>query len=406
MEILPILRALKRNKVGAVLVAMQIALTLAVVANALSIIQYHMSNMGRPSGMDETNIFTLQNHWVGQPEHLRASIEDDMAALRGLPGVVDAEATDAYPLLGGGWGWGIRLKPDPHRGAVAPTTLYFEDAHGLDALGLKLVGGRWFSASEIGEWNMNDLKGSPSAVLTAALAKKLFPTGNPVGQVVYLFDNSPVHVVGLVDRAQTPWPAQGFGDGWAEFSTFLPFQFINNGLSYVVRTRPGQLTAAMRAAPDRLSRITRQRVIEHLMPFSETRTAAYQVQKSESWLLATVVGLLLAITVFGTVGLSMYWVGQRRRQIGLRRALGATRVDILRYFHTENFLIAGAGALLGIAGGLGASLWMATHLGTERMSPMYIGIGAVTVLVLSQLAVLGPALRASLIPPSLATRGL
>jgi putative ABC transport system permease protein len=331
MEILPILRALNRNKVGAILVALQIALTLAVVANALSIIQYHTSSMGRPSGMDEANIFTLQNHWVGQPANLRASIEADMAALRGIPGVVDAEATDAYPLLGGGWGWGIRLKPDPHSAGIAQTTLYFQDAHGLDALGLKLVGGRWFSANEIGEWDMNDLKGSPSAVLTAALAKKLFPKANPVGQVVYLFDTAPVHVVGIVDRAQTPWPAQGFGDAWAEYSTFLPFQFINNGLSYVVRTRPGQLMAAMRAAPDRLYRITRQRVIDQLIPFSETRTRAYQVQKSESWLLAAVVGLLLAITVFGTVGLSMYWVGQRRRQIGLRRALGATRADILRF---------------------------------------------------------------------------
>ena len=60
----------------------------------------------------------------------------------------------------------------------------------------------------------------------------------------------------------------------------------------------------------------------------------------------------------------MYWVGQRRRQIGMRRALGARRIDILRYFHTENLLIAGIGALLGVAGGLGTNLWMATHLGT------------------------------------------
>jgi len=406
MEMLPILSALRRNKVGAILVALQIALTLAVVSNALSIIQNHLSNMARPSGMDEVNIFTLQNHWVGKPENLRASIDADIAALRGMPGVVDAEATDAYPLLGGGWGWSIRLKPDQRNGGVGQTTLYFQDAHGLDAMGLKLVEGRWFSASEIGEWDMNDLKGSPSAVLTRALARKLFPTVNPVGQVIYIFDNSPVHVVGVVERAQTPWPAQDFGAAFAEYSTFLPFQFVNNGLSYVVRTRPGQLAAVMHATPDRLYQITRQRVMDHLAPFSETRTRAYQVQKSESWLLATVVGLMLAITAFGTVGLTMYWVGQRRRQIGMRRALGARRMDILRYFHTENLLIAGTGALLGVAAGLGANLWMATHMGAERMSFMYIGIGAVIVLVLSQFAVLWPAYRAASIPPSLATRGL
>lgn len=406
MEIVPILSALRRNKVGAVLVTLQIALTLAVVSNALSIIQHDMAAMHRPSGLDEANIVTLQNHWVGQPENLRGNIDADLAALRSMPGVVDAEATNSYPLLGGGWSWGIRLKPDQQNGGTAPTTLYFEDEHGLNALGLKLTAGRWFSSTEIDEMHMNDRKDPPSAVLTAELAKKLFPTGNPVQQVIYLTGNDPVHIVGIVERAQTPWPGLGFGSGFAEFSTFLPLQFVNNGISYLVRTRPGQQAAVMRAIPDRLYQVTRQRVIDRVMPFSQTRSGAYQVQQSDSWLLGAVSGLLLAITAFGTIGLTTYWVGQRRRQIGMRRALGARRIDILRYFHLENLLIAGTGALLGIAGGLGANLWMASHMGTTRMSVIYIGIGAVIVLALSQLAVLWPALRAASTPPSLATRGL
>jgi putative ABC transport system permease protein len=406
MEIIPILASLRRNKVGAILVALQIALTLAIVANAMSIIQHHISDMSRPSGIDEANIFTLQNHWVGQLENPRASIEADLAALRSLPGVVDAEGTNSYPLRGGGLEWGIRLKPDQQNGGAAPTTLYFSDAHGLDAMGLKLVAGRWFSPPEIGEIHMNDMKWSPSAVLTLTLARKLFPGGNAVGQVVYLVTDAPVRVIGVVDRAQSPWPAQGFGASFAEFSTFLPFQFVNNQVNYMVRTKPGQLTETMHAVPDQLNQVTRHRVIDQLQPFSATRTRTYRTEQSTTWLLGTVCGLLLAITGFGTVGLTMYWVSQRRRQIGMRRALGARRLDILRYFHTENLLIAGVGVVLGVAGGLGANLWMATHLGTERMSFMYIGIGAVIVLVLSQLAVLWPAYRAASIPPSLATRGL
>ncbi|MGC1457772.1 MAG: FtsX-like permease family protein [Steroidobacteraceae bacterium] len=406
MEIIPILSALKRNKTGAILVTLQIALTLAVVANAMSIIQGHLAVMGRPTGIDEANIFTLQNHWVGDPQDLHASIEADLAALRNTAGVVDAEATNSYPLRGGGWGWGIRLKPEQTNGGTTSTTLYFNDAHGLDAMGLKLVAGRWFSSSEIDLMHMDDEKGSPSAVLTAALAKKLFPKSDAVGQVIYMITDAPVRVIGVVERAQTPWPAQGFGDSFAEYSTFLPLQFVANQMNYMVRTRPGQLAAVMRAVPEQLYKVTRQRVIDQLMPFSETRTRAYQIQQSESWLLGTVCALMLAITGFGTVGLTMYWVSQRRRQIGLRRALGARRSDILRYFHTENLLIAGTGALLGVLGGLGANLWMATHLGTNRMSWVYIAIGAVIVLALCQLAVLWPAYRAASISPSLATRGL
>ncbi len=406
MEIVPILSALKHNKTGAILVTLQIALTLAVVANAMSIIQGHLAVMGRPTGIDEANIFTLQNHWVGDPQDLHASIEADLVALRNTPGVVDAEATNSYPLRGGGWGWGIRLKPEQSNGSTTSTTLYFNDTHGLNAMGLKLVAGRWFSSSEIDLMHMDDEKGSPSAVLTAALAKKLFPKSDAVGQVIYMITDAPVRVIGVVERAQTPWPAQGFGDSFAEYSTFLPLQFVANQINYMVRTRPGQLAAVMRAVPEQLYKVTRQRVIDQLMPFSETRTRAYQIQQSESWLLGTVCGLMLAITGFGTVGLTMYWVSQRRRQIGLRRALGARRGDILRYFHTENLLIAGTGAVLGVLGGLGANLWMATHLGTNRMSWVYIVIGAVMVLALCQLAVLWPAYRAASISPSLATRGL
>ena len=69
-------------------------------------------------------------------------------------------------------------------------------------------------------------------------------------------------------------------------------------------------------------------------------------------------------------------------------------------------MIAGTGVLLGVAGGLGVNLWMATHLGSVRMSPVYIGIGALVVLVLTQLAVVWPAYRAASVAPSLATRGL
>jgi putative ABC transport system permease protein len=406
MEILPILSALRRNKVGAILVALQVALTLAVVANAMSIIQHHLADMRRPSGLDEANIFTLDNHWVAPPDNIRANIDADMAALRGMPGVVDAVATNSYPLRGGGWSWGIRLKPDQKNGGTAPTTLYFGDTHEFDAMGLQLVAGKWFQSSDIEELHTNDVKGSPTAVLTEALGKKLFPTGNAVGQVIYLIGDSPVHVVGIVKRAQTPWPAQGFGAAFAEYATFLPFQFVNNGLNYLVRTKPGQLASVMRATPDRLNQITRQRVIENLISFQETRTRAYRIQQSESWLLGTVCGLLLVITGLGTIGLTMYWVGQRRRQIGMRRALGARRIDILRYFHTENLVIVGVGALMGIAGGLGMNLWMATHLGTQRMSWVYIGIGALIVLVLSQLAVLWPAYKAASTAPSIATRGL
>src|SRR5579883_3144114 len=111
MEIRPILSALRRNKVGAVLIGLQIALTLAIVCNALFIIQERVRRMARPSGIDEANIAIVNNVWVTDPDDIKARVQRDLLALRGLPDVVDAFATRSYPLGASGWGSGISLAP-------------------------------------------------------------------------------------------------------------------------------------------------------------------------------------------------------------------------------------------------------------------------------------------------------
>jgi putative ABC transport system permease protein len=115
---------------------------------------------------------------------------------------------------------------------------------------------------------------------------------------------------------------------------------------------------------------------------------------------------LLLVTGFGIVGLTSYWVAQRRRQIGIRRALGASRQAIVRYFQMENLLIAASGTALGIALAIAANLWMVSSFEMQRLNPLYAFVGALAVLGLGQLAVLWPALRAASIPPALATRGV
>jgi ABC-type antimicrobial peptide transport system permease subunit len=139
-------------------------------------------------------------------------------------------------------------------------------------------------------------------------------------------------------------------------------------------------------------------VIDEVQSFATTRNVAYFGPRSTAVMLGGLCLLLLAITLFGIIGLTMYWVGQRRRQICMRRALGARRLDVLRYFHTENLLIAGSGALLGIALGLGANLWLVSHLELPRMSVAFVVAGAAVVLAVSQVAVFWPALRAASIP--------
>ena len=122
--------------------------------------------------------------------------------------------------------------------------------------------------------------------------------------------------------------------------------------------------------------------------------------------MAIICVVLLAVTAAGIVGLTSFWVSQRRKQIGVRRALGARQRDILTYFLTENFLISAAGVVLGTVLAIIFNLWTVTRFAMDPMSMAYVGTGVLVLLLLGQGAVLAPALRASRVSPVEATRSV
>jgi len=121
-------------------------------------------------------------------------------------------------------------------------------------------------------------------------------------------------------------------------------------------------------------------------------------------MLVGVIFAMLMVTALGIVGLASFWVQQRRRQIGIRRAIGATRRDILHYFQTENFLIVGGGIALGMVLAFALNLVLMKHYELPRLPLYYLPAAALVLWTLGQLSVLGPALRAAAVPPVVATR--
>jgi putative ABC transport system permease protein len=406
MEIRPILSAMRRNKVGAILVAVQMAVTLAILCNALFIIEQRLKLSERPSGTDEANLFAISNQWVGQPEDLAALTQADLETLRSMPGVVDAYATNSYPLTNSGWGDGADISPTEHLASVHMAR-YFSDEHTINTLGLRLIEGRNFTAAEIGEKSVNSGLPPTALIVTRAMADGLFPHGNALGQRIYTSGNKAqsAPIIGIVERLQIPWVSStSWAKDWTENSMLEPVRFVSQNSYYVVRTQPGQLAALMRASQDKLFQVHGGRVLDKVQSFGEARREVYRDDRGLALILGVVCVILLAVTAFGILGLTSYWVAQRRRQIGIRRALGATRANIVRYFQTENLMIAAAGAALGVGLAIAINLWMVSSFEMERLHLVYAVIGAVVVLLLGQAAVLWPALRAASIPPALATR--
>src|SRR5574337_319133 len=407
MTLHPILAALKKHKAGVTLITLQIALTLAIVCNAVFIIGQRVDRINRPSGIDETNLFLITQSWVGAPtgddegsiDKLDSMQQADVATLRNLPDVDSAIAINTLPLLNSTWSGGVGLKP-AQQNSTAQAAFYFGTDQMIPALGLKLVAGRNFTSAEVNHMGFRGHNRPPIVIVTKALADKLFPQGDALGKTIYVDRNTPSTIIGIVERMQVPSP-DSWANSWFWNSVLIPTRLDAGFSRYAVRAKPGRLQAAMREAPKALYATNPMRVLQtggtyedsSVHSFAEIRRYAYRADRGMAVLMGVICLILLCVTGAGIVGLTSFWVGQRRKQIGIRRALGATQVDILHYFQTENLMIAGVGVVLGAILAVGLNLWLMKQFQMDRMSITYVLVGVVALLVLGQGAVFAPARR-------------
>jgi putative ABC transport system permease protein len=402
MDILPILTALKRQKTAAALIAIEIALCCAIVCNALFLIAQRVERAGMTSGAAETELVRLRAAGLGVEPDAIGRARADVAALAALPGVKAATMINQVPYGDSSWNSSVRLSADDTTSAASVGVYYGEQL--IDVLGLRLVAGRDFEPEEYADFE-DIVAGSslePAAVIvTRTLARVLFGDDNPLGQELYV-GRQASRVIGVVDRLQRV----GRSDDavYAESSMILPVRMSPPWGQFLLRTEPAMRESILAAARQTLSELSPNRIVLDANTVEQMRSDYLRRDRVMAGILIAVVASLLIVTALGIVGLASFWVQRRRRQIGIRRALGATRRQILRYFQTENFLIVSAGIVLGMLAAYAISGWLMQQYEMPRLPWLYLPAGAVTLWLLGQIAVLAPALRAAAVPPATATR--
>ena len=401
MEIGPIWRAMMRNKTGAILIALQIAVTMAIMVNAISIMQERGRLMSRPTGIDEHNIFSIRSIGFAEDFNERVTIEEDLAALRALPGVKNAVQSNSVPLFGGGWQMG--LQTEPGEGVDGPSAaVYFVDEHALDTFGLNLIAGENFSATDVGWRDPSDNDWPDKVIITRATAEALYPDDpdSALGSTLYVSDDEPTTITGIIEQMQAPW------NGWegVERVMLAPSHTLFKGTNYIIRTDPGMRDSLMPQVEELLAESNKGRIVRSMRSMDETRERSYRGDASMIKILTFTIVLLIAVTSLGIVGLASFSVNRRTKQIGTRRALGASKVAILRYFMTENFIISLVGVLIGAALTVGLNIVMIEAFSLTRIAWYLVPVAMLMLLGVGQAAVFGPAKRASSVPPAVATR--
>lgn len=410
MDIRPILSTLLRHKTAAALIVLEIALSTAIICNALFLIGERIGRINRVSGVAETELVRLQVIGIGEDDNADAITRSDLATFRGMPGVNNATVTNQVPFVNSSWNTSVNLKPEQDKPS-ANLTMYMGDENFVDTFGVKIVEGRNFNNDEMLEWSVVNAPGAridPVAmIITRAVAEKLFPGESAIGKSIYLGgpESGATPVVGVVEHLVRP-SDQG-GPAEHEFSMILPVRVpYHLGGNYVLRTNPERRAEVLKAAAEVVLKNGRNRIIleDNTKTFEALRLEYYQQDRAMAWLLVSVIVALLVVTALGIVGLASFWVEQRTKQIGVRRALGATRGQILRYFQIENFLLATIGIALGMLFAYAINQLLMGRYELPRLPLYYLPIGAVMLWLLGQIAVFGPARRAAAVPPAVATR--
>ena len=382
-----------------VLVGVEVAVSVALVLMTGLVVASLTKLMRVDRGFDTERTLAVKvelpfENYPNRPK--RAEFyRDALAKLNALPGVEQAALTSILPLHGEGWGDMAQLPGDTRPWTQLPgeswrwiSPNYFEAIH------LKLLAGRFFNDSE---WGRNE------AVLSERTAKALWPGKSPVGQQFRRAGaegEAPFTVVGVVADARTVTLAKP-----DPMLIYVPYWFradANGGLVIRTRQAPGAMAESIRKA---IWSVDAGVAVPEVRLLSGVVADSVEDRRFEMDLLLVFAVSALLLAGLGVYGVVTYSVVQRKREIGLRIALGAQRANIYRLILREGLLPVVAGAVVGIAVALASARLVGSLLFEVSPYDPGIAVAAVGVLLIAGTAACWlPARRAALVEPMEALR--
>ena len=405
MELGPIFRALMHNKSRFWLITLEVALTLAIVANCINVMLDMRAEFFKPSGIDEENLLVVYTEPFAlefkDEDFVDALREEDLVRLQSFPGVIEAAGFHQIPLSGSGSSASRRPLGSEMETETMPFFVVTERA--VETLGVELLEGRSFTATDFDYDREAYEKGEPvrPVILNLSLARKLFPEESAVGKVIQNEEGEAAEtVVGVIGTMLNSWPTSSIGEDVMLLAGEPGNEYR---MRYLVRTHPEDVESVY-AELEGLMRETEPGRVITICILYEVKLRQFVANLAIIKILTTIIFLLVAVTSIGIVGLTSFSVTERTRQVGTRRALGATKVDILRHFLVENWMITGFGLAVGAILTLGLNYALTNIADAPKMEFGLLLAGVVVLWFTGILAALLPAIRATRIAPEIATR--
>ncbi len=415
LNIKAMIKTLLLRKFTTGLLLLQLSITLGLVVNTVLMSMETREKLNEPMDFDYKNLIAVRllptsGEFRDVPFYLE-TLKEDIRRLSAIDGVISAAHYNQLPIQNGGWNSSVKDAELPEDAILADDLSYvpnfLSSEIGLDNLGLEIIEGRNLTKAD----DLTDLFYSPgitdeerselveNIVITESLAKAVFPDKPALGKMTNIGLVVGVARDFLVNPKWNPDRSRYF----ATFSNFT-FSRADNPQHYMIRVEPGKLKEVLDQVEATILDVNSERFFIELYSLEERLRQFYSEETGLSHLFTTLSILMLLVTVISSFAHAHFHVSQQRKFIGIRRALGARRKDIMLYIFTENWLITTIACLLGIGSTVGINMLLGQSIDISKPDVSLYLLTVVVIFVSGSLATWLPAYKTTRIAPVIATR--
>jgi putative ABC transport system permease protein len=402
-----------RDPVRSALVVGEIALALVLLAGAGLLIRSALLVSAVDPGFETGNLLVgrvgLPERAYARSDQARQAFEQMIEAASALPGVQSAAAVSRAPLNGGGSSNGLLAEGRPlDPGHAVNAYLRIVSPAYITTVHVPLVSGRNFTPQDTRHRTL-------VSIVNETLARTLWAGQNPIGKRFACCEDGPKgpldpawhEVVGVVSDVRA-WglDQQTRPEFYLPMAQMPPasWDWIGRTMDIVVRT-PSPAATTIRELREAVARVAPGVPVYQVGTMEEKISGTLEQSHFDTFLLALFAATALLLASIAVYGVLSYLVTERRREIGIRMALGATRARVVRHVLGQGVRLTTMGLLLGLAGAFWATRLLASMLyGVRPLDPVTLGAVSLILAAVALIASYVPARRASRVDPTVALR--
>jgi len=402
MNIKALFKSLLLRKFTTGLLILQLAITLGLLVNSAILAFDAKEKVLQSTGLDIENILVVSTHPTSgnyrDLDYFRSISSEDMVKLRQLPGVNSVSVINQLPISARGNHSNVYDLDNPEQENIDRYLKNVKDfhieEHLIDTLGLTLLEGRFLNSGDQLDFGSKE---KHNIVITESLKRALYGDQSALGQ-----ETNNGFIVGVINDIMLN-PTIPSDKQYGIFSNTV-MEYIFVARYYVINVEPGQMVNVRNKVSDTILAVQAERDIFEVFTMAERLKRFYRDDQGLADLFMLLCGLMLFVTAISSYAYSQFHISRQKKFIGIRRALGARKKDILLYVLTENWLVYGIGCILGILVSFGFNILLSQHIVLSKPDTLLFLLAIGIIFISGTLATWLPANSTSNIAPVVATK--